>query len=67
MTYRRITQTRELLELPVGSVVLAQFPAGAMERFDSRWGATGSHVMYPAERVPLPAIVLWRPDVDDLP
>ena len=52
-----------LMELPVGSVILAQFPAGAAEKHpDGRnWWFTGSHITYPPERVPLPAKLLWHP------
>lgn len=57
----------ELDTLPSGSVILAQFPAGAMEKFDAGWAATGSHVMYRADVVPLPALVLWRPDENNRP
>ncbi len=59
----KITELSELESLPVGAVILAAFPAGAK----GAWGGTGNHVMHPAERVPLPALILWHPDRDSRP
>jgi hypothetical protein len=67
----KITELSELESLPVGAVILAAFPAGAMEKFahgvKGAWGGAGDHVMHPAERVPLPALILWHPDHDSRP
>lgn len=58
----------DLSRLAAGSVVLAAFPAGAMEKFEhgtrGAWMSVGSPMMYPDERVPLPAIVLWDAGVE---
>ncbi|MBB3752564.1 hypothetical protein FHT44_005076 [Mycolicibacterium sp. BK634] len=68
ITARKIETFGEVDALPVGAVVLAQFPAGAMEKFSAnQWGAAGSHVMYPPGRVPLPALLLWNPETDQRP
>jgi len=69
MSSRQVIDSRdELSRLPVGSVVLAAFPAGAMEKFEhgtrGAWMSVGSHVMHSDDRVPLPAIVLWDPAVE---
>lgn len=64
--FTEITTVDELNDLPVGSVILAQFPAGSLEKFGhgsgTAWGQAGSHVMHRAEIVPLPARLLWRPE-----
>jgi len=64
----KITSVTDLAELPVGSVILALFPAGAMEKFQAdQWWSAGTHVTFPSARVPLPALLLWDPINDERP
>jgi hypothetical protein len=62
-----VGNVKQLNALPSGSVILAQFPAGAGEKHpDGRsWWFAGSHVAYPATSVPLPARLLWNPEAVD--
>ncbi|MFV8242157.1 hypothetical protein [Mycolicibacterium peregrinum] len=62
IAHREIITVDELNDLPVGSVILAAFPAGSMERFEIGWAQAGNHVMHRPEIVPLPARLLWLPE-----
>lgn len=59
-----ITTLAQLDELPSGSAILAKFPAGVGEKHPDgkSWWFAGSHVVYRAETVPLPARLLWNPE-----
>ena len=61
---RQLTNVAELNALPAGAIIHAAFPAGAMEKHPNGrdWWGAGTHITYPASRVPLPAQLLWLPE-----
>ena len=61
--FQTIETVTDLASLPVGSIVLAAFPAGAAEKCRAgEWWTAGSHVVYREAVIPLPATLLWLPE-----